>query len=51
MIEDAEVTMGDHRAYAFVTDENGTHAEEVDPIPEGDQWFERVWKRFKEKQT
>lgn len=50
MIEDAEVTMGDHRAYAFVTDENGTHAEEVDPIPEGDQWFERVWKRFKEKQ-
>lgn len=30
--------------YAFICDENGARAERVSPIPEGDQWFERVWK-------
>ena len=48
LIEDQNVTEGTHSNYAFITDENGTHAEKVTAIPEGDQWFERVWKRYKE---
>lgn len=49
MVEGSEKTQGDHSQYAFVTDEKGTHAEKVAPVPEGDQWFERVWKKFKEE--
>ena len=49
MVEDADITCGSHSGYAFETDVNGTRAVEVEPVPEGDQWFERVWKRFKEK--
>ena len=48
MIEDQLITEDAHNKYAFVTDENGTKAVEVAPIPDGDQWFERVWKRYKE---
>lgn len=49
MVEGCELTREDHRKYAFITDENGTRAEEVASVPEGDQWFERVWKKFKEE--
>ncbi len=49
MVTDAEISCDDHRKYAFITDANGTSVKEVAGIPEGDQWFERVWKRFKEK--
>lgn len=49
MVEGGGPTLGDHRRYAFVTDENGTRAEEVAAVPEGDQWFESVWKKFKEE--
>ena len=48
MVEGCDKTHGDHRKYAFITDENGTRAEEVAPVPEGDQWFERVWKKYRE---
>lgn len=49
VVDGCEKTRGDHRKYAFITDENGTRAEEVAPVPEGDQWFERVWKKFEEE--
>lgn len=49
MITDADPRKGDTKEYAFVTDENGTVAEKVRPIPESDQWFERVWKKFMEE--
>jgi len=49
MLEDAETCAEDHHGYAFITDKSGTRAEPVSSIPEGDQWFERVWKRYKEK--
>ena len=48
MIDEQLITEDAHNKYAFVTDENGTKAVEVAPIPDGDQWFERVWKRYKE---
>ena len=48
MIEDQYITEDDHKNYAFITNETGTHAHAVKSIPEGDQWFERVWKRYKE---
>lgn len=49
MVTDARPTRGEAREYAFITDENGTHAEKVCEIPESDQWFERVWKKFMEE--
>ena len=49
MVTDANPNEGPTREYAFITDENGTIAEKVSPIPESDQWFERVWKKFMEE--
>ena len=46
---EARPTRGEAREYAFITDENGTHAEKVCEIPDSDQWFERVWKKFVEE--
>lgn len=39
---------GPHANYAFETDSSGTRAVLVAPIPAGDQWFERVWKKYTE---
>ena len=42
---DAEPDLDEAAAYAFVTDVQGTRAEIVEPVPAGEQWFEKVWKR------
>ena len=48
IVEDSAAVDAQHCTYSFVTDQTGTKAVPVSPIPEGDQWFERVWKRYKE---
>jgi succinate dehydrogenase/fumarate reductase flavoprotein subunit len=48
MTEGVPPTEGPHAAYAFETDEKGTRAVPVEPIPAGDQWFERVWAKSRE---
>lgn len=49
IVEDARPTEGPCGDYAFETDENGTRAVPVQPVPEGDQWFERAWKKAREE--
>jgi succinate dehydrogenase/fumarate reductase flavoprotein subunit len=49
IVTDAHPSRDHLGEYAFVTDKNGTHAQKVCEIPEGDQWFERVWKKFMEE--
>ena len=48
MTEGGLPTEGPHAHWRFVTDENGTRAVPVEPVPPGDQWFERVWAKYKE---
>lgn len=49
MVTDACPSQEKTGDYAFITDENGTIAQKVSPIPESDRWFERVWKRYMEE--
>ncbi|MGI6239136.1 MAG: FAD-binding protein [Christensenellales bacterium] len=48
LLTDAAPEMGAHAGYGFVTTQTGTRAVPVEPVPEGDQWFERVWRRYVE---
>lgn len=48
MVEDAHSSAGPHAGFSFETDETGTRAVAVEPVPEGDQWFERVWAKNRE---
>jgi len=48
MTEDCAPAEGPHAGFSFVTDEGGTRAAPVEPVPAGDQWFERVWAKYRE---
>ncbi len=48
MVEDEAPSEGPHAGFCFETGEDGTRAVPVEPVPAGDQWFERVWAKYRE---